>query len=470
MNKIFQSLVVVLVVSFSMSTFLVPHAESAEATEDSWANMAEMPTARIGLGVAVVNGMIYAIGGYVHTLACMRTNERYDPATDTWTTKASMPTARCDFGIAVYQNKIYVIGGAVGNEKSTGVNEVYDPLTNTWETKKSMPTPRQGLGANVVNGKIYLIGGCRWISGYPRALNMNEAYDPLTDTWTTMAPIPTPVHRYSSAVADKKIYVITGCGPVYSTVDLTQIYTPETDTWNYGAPLPIEVAGAAGAATTGVWAPKRIYVLGGMRNIPYSFNQIYDPEKNVWNTGSSIPTASGNLGVAVVDNILYAIGGGSGWLGCYGWVEVDLCLGANEQYTPIRYGTVPPAVSVVSPEKRTYTANNVPLTFTANKPTSWIGYILDGQATVTIAGNTTLTGLSDGYHILRVYANDTFGYAGASEIIYFSIAQQSEPFPTTWIAATIVLTAIIGVGLLLYFVKIKKTTGEGEKATPEGVK
>jgi hypothetical protein len=94
-----------------------------------------------------------------------------------------------------------------------------------------------------------------------------------------------------------------------------------------------------------------------------------------------------------------------------------------------------------------------------NEPTSWVGYSLDARANVTIAGNRTLTGLSDGSHSLRVYANDTDGNTGASETIYFSIKtqqsepprpapQQSEPFPTIWIVA-IVAAALSGIAVTL---------------------
>jgi parallel beta-helix repeat protein len=104
----------------------------------------------------------------------------------------------------------------------------------------------------------------------------------------------------------------------------------------------------------------------------------------------------------------------------------------------------PPTVSIFSPENITYAVNNVSITLNVSEPPSWIGYSLDGQANVTIAEPTTLTGLSDGKHNLTVYANDAAGNTG-SETIYFSIeAQQSEPFPTTWIAAA---TAIIAVAI-----------------------
>ena len=134
----------------------------------------------------------------------------------------------------------------------------------------------------------------------------------------------------------------------------------------------------------------------------------------------------------------------------------------NEKYTPFGFGA-PPTISIVSPENRTYPVNNVSLTFTVSESTSWVGYSLDGQKNVTIVGNTTLTGLSDSSHSLTVYAKDNAGNTGTSETIYFIIRTHlpgipPEPFPT-WIAIAIVIIAI-GVALLVYFVKYKKTTGE----------
>jgi N-acetylneuraminic acid mutarotase len=430
----------VLAVFFSLSTFLVPHAEAAE---NSWTTKADMPTSRLGPGVAVANGKIYVIGG-TGGGGYLNTNEEYDPATDTWTTKKPMPTARASFGIAVYQNKIYCIGGGgdFGFEEVTGVNEVYDPLTDTWTTKTSMPTAREFLCANVVNGKIYLIGGSKPVNLNDPSFvpNVNEVYDPETDSWTTKTPPPTQVSAYASAVVDNKIYVIGG-SPVGN---LTQIYHPETDTWSYGAPIPNACWGAAAGATTGVLAPKRIYVIGG--HPTFTLNQVYDPETDTWTMGAQMPTSRYGLGVAVVNDMLYAIEGTK-----------------NEQYTPFGFGTVPPTISIVSPENKTYTANNVSLTFTVNELTSWIGYSLDGQANVTIPGNTTLTGLSDGIHNLVVYAKDIAGNTGASEIFCFSIkTQQSEPFPTTWIVAAMAIIAIGIVAILVYFRKIRKTTGKAE--------
>jgi len=85
------------------------------------------------------------------------------------------------------------------------------------------------------------------------------------------------------------------------------------------------------------------------------------------------------------------------------------------------YGAQPPAIVILSPENKTYAVNTgISLNFTVSEFTSWIGYSLDGQANVTIIGNTTLPALSDGPHHVFVYANDTYGNMGMATA-YFTV-------------------------------------------------
>jgi len=444
-----KSVALLLVLLFIIASCIAvkPAFSSAGVTENTWVSKAPMQVARSGLGVAVVNGKIYAIGGSAEN-GVVSTNEEYDPATDTWSFKKPMPTPRTFFGIAVYQNKIYCIGGEFGggytsNESITGLNEVYDPATDTWETKTSIPTPRRGLGANVVNGKIYLIGGYvpddSSSTGFS-ILSLNEVYDPANDSWTTKAEVPTAVVGVRSVVIDSKIYVIES--------DLNQIYNADTDTWSLGTPLPnSSISDARPAATTGVNAPKRIHVFGGGKT------QVYDPETDSWTFGADTPTKHLAFGVAVLNDLLYVIGGFTETFDMF-WTSDITLYATNEQYTPFGYGTVPPEIAVVSPENKTYTSSNVSLVFAVNKAASWIGYSLDGQDNVTVAGNVTISGLASGLHNVTVYAKDEFGNTGASGTIYFTIAKEPEPFPTALVAtASAASVAIIGIGLLVYFRK-----------------
>jgi hypothetical protein len=417
-----------------------PAFSSADVAEDSWASKAPMQMARSDLGVAVVNGKIYAIGGRVLVYQDqsrveskeVNTNEEYDPAANTWTYKKSMPTPSSLFAIAVYNDKIYCMG--------SGKNQVYNPANDTWENKTAMPTERIMASANVVNGKIYVIGG------HPNE-TLCEVYDPETDAWTTKPPLSTSMFG-PSVVYNDKVYVIWGW---------TKIYDPATNEVSFGEPPPAEFYVWSASVTTGFMAPKRMYVFSG------GANQVYDPEADSWTDGAAVPTSRGEFAAAVVDDLIYVIGGISisyegRPLGAGGTVTYYATV---EQYTPFGYGTVPPTIHVVSPENKTYTSSNISLAFTVNKPALWMGYSLDGQDNVTITGNTTLSGLANGSHNITVYAKDEFENTGASETVTFTIAKETEAFPirlavvTAIVVAAVVLLAAVGVGLSAYLKKRK---------------
>jgi hypothetical protein len=121
----------------------------------------------------------------------------------------------------------------------------------------------------------------------------------------------------------------------------------------------------------------------------------------------------------------------------------------------------PPEVSILSPLNKTYGSSEVPLKFAVDKSFSKISYVLDYQDNMTIKGNATLTGLSNGVHNVTVYAWDNAGNIGSSETIIF-IVDAPEPFPAMSVSAVSVASvATVGAGLLLYR---KKRRREAEQA------
>ena len=106
-------------------------------------------------------------------------------------------------------------------------------------------------------------------------------------------------------------------------------------------------------------------------------------------------------------------------------------------------------ISISSPENTVYTANNVPLNLSVDMSSSNLSYSLDGQANVTIAGNTTLSDVSAGLHNVTVYAWDAAGNVGASETVTFTVA---ELFPVVPVAIGVALVAVViaATGSLLY--------------------
>jgi hypothetical protein len=122
--------------------------------------------------------------------------------------------------------------------------------------------------------------------------------------------------------------------------------------------------------------------------------------------------------------------------------------------------TIPPSIEILSPENRTYTDASIPLSFTINESTYWIGYSLDDGANQTVfANNRILPSLFEGSHNLTLYAKDTAGNIGVSEKIWFTTRTQQEP-TSTWITIIALITAtVIGIVLFVYFTKFRKKNG-----------
>jgi hypothetical protein len=123
---------------------------------------------------------------------------------------------------------------------------------------------------------------------------------------------------------------------------------------------------------------------------------------------------------------------------CFQDEEANWYRGIGNNGT-VTFAWAPPAITVLSPQNQTYYDSAVPLNFTVYdySPISWMGYSLDGEANVTISGNTTLFGLSDGTHVLTAYANDTTGYMGSSSEVFFTVETSKLcVYPSTTSVAT----------------------------------
>src|SRR5205823_6414211 len=83
--------------------------------------------------------------------------------------------------------RIYAIGG-ITDSSSTQLNsaEVYDPATNRWTPIAPMPTARFDHAAVTgPDGRIYVLGG----EGGGAIQKAAEVYDPRTDIWSSLPPL-----------------------------------------------------------------------------------------------------------------------------------------------------------------------------------------------------------------------------------------------------------------------------------------
>ncbi len=212
----------------------------------------------------------------------------------TWQGVLSPMPSGLGWGATVaYNNRIYVFGGLSSTETETsvtlGTTQIYDPVTDSWSQGAAMPTARYLATAVEVGGKLYVMGG-RTIdsTGAGGPVDKNEVYDPATDSWTTKRAMPAPNRGHMAAAWGTKVYVFGGnTGSYQRTVS---IYDTAGDSWSSGAQM--SVARAYGAAVA-VAAKTRIYLIGGASNATSSCSTCYlgnavayDPTRNAWDAGS----------------------------------------------------------------------------------------------------------------------------------------------------------------------------------------
>jgi hypothetical protein len=286
-----------------------------------WTRVADLPTRRFVLGAAAVNGVLYAVGGLDEDYRA--TVESYHPATNTWTPGAPMPAPRAQFGIGVIGGLIYVVGGVthgIGDSTVVATVQAYNPATGTWSTKAPMPAPRADMAVAVVDGILYAIGG--WVVPPPgdgpcayTSVGTVEAYNPVTDTWTARASMPTARALLGAGTVNGIVYAmggqVTGPTPDEATLFLATVeaYDPTTDTWTAKTPMPTRRFALGVSAIGG-----RLYAVGGdvpPLNLLYPTGALegYDPVTDRWTVNAAMPTARAYFGTAVLNGLLYVVGG-----------------------------------------------------------------------------------------------------------------------------------------------------------------
>src|SRR3989442_1439902 len=175
----------------------------------------------------------------------------------TWTAKMPIPTARAGLAVGVVDGILHAMGGDTGADPYLSLVEAYNPTTNTWKSKAPMPTARSVLAVGVVNGILYAVGGIsKHVAG--RILDTVEAYNPATDTWMTKAPMPTPRFGLAVGVVDGILYAVGG-EPAVGSGEIGEAQIPLADAWPIKAGFPWGRFFIAPGAPSGI-----LYVTGGV--------------------------------------------------------------------------------------------------------------------------------------------------------------------------------------------------------------
>ncbi|MES2155501.1 MAG: thrombospondin type 3 repeat-containing protein [bacterium] len=292
---------------------LLAHASSAAALPTTtWQAGAPLGTGLEGMAGGYIGGKFYVSHGYPMGTPL----SAYDPVADTWTTLPAASVGRSELtgAVAVAPNghaSLYAIGGKPCSPVCNNV-EIYDPVANSWSTGAPMPTARAGLGSAVIGNDIYVVGGRLCAAPYcGPPINTMEIYHVATDSWTTGPAMPTAAADvYATLAYNGKVYVFGGeTGPGAGTdIGLVQIFDPGTNAWSLGPAMPTPRANAIAGLCGG-----DLFVIGGtVSNFNVDVVEALDPTTWQWHTMGSMLIASSEMasGAVTGPDMIFAAGSG----------------------------------------------------------------------------------------------------------------------------------------------------------------
>uniref|UniRef100_A0AAY4D4I3 BTB domain-containing protein n=1 Tax=Denticeps clupeoides TaxID=299321 RepID=A0AAY4D4I3_9TELE len=252
-------------------------------------------------------GALYAVGGMDATKGST-TIEKYDLRTNTWIQVGIMNGRRLQFGVAVIDNKLYVVGGRDGLKTSNTV-ESYNPISKVWSAMPPMSTHRHGLGVAVLEGPMYAVGGHDGWS----YLNTVERWDPQARQWNYVASMSTPRSTMGVTALNGKLFAVGGRDGS-SCLRSMECFDPHTNKWSMCAPMS-KRRGGVGVATYNSF----LYAVGG-HDAPASNHcsrlsdcvERYDPKTDMWTTVASLSVPRDAVGICLLGDRLYAVGGYDG--------------------------------------------------------------------------------------------------------------------------------------------------------------
>lgn len=265
-------------------------------------------------GCAVTGqNQIYVAGGMIRKLnyrGSMQGDEvsnmlyQYNCSTKSWEIKTKLRHARAQFTFTVVDGNIYAVGGGSGGEMLSSV-ERYDPSSNQWSCVSPLPQPLRCAGSVSFKGRLYIFGG---ENAHHKIVSTVYRYDPAADSWSTLPSMLKPRALAGCVVYKDQIYVIGGNTattdkwkreflPEHCT-NSVEIYDPADNSWMLGPDLPHALCGAGV-----VKYRNTVVVVGGEDDKSWMAgicSLIVDADKNHrWSEGEPLPTVMSTFGCMV---------------------------------------------------------------------------------------------------------------------------------------------------------------------------
>uniref|UniRef100_A0A8C5NG96 Kelch-like ECH-associated protein 1 n=1 Tax=Gouania willdenowi TaxID=441366 RepID=A0A8C5NG96_GOUWI len=266
--------------------------EAFDPIRNVWIKLADMETPCSGLGACTLLGLLYTVGGRNYSLPNNTESNLlccYNPMTNQWSQRAPLNLPRNRVGVGVVDGCIYAVGGSQGFVHHNTV-ERWDPESNIWTFVRPMSVARLGAGVTACGGFLYVVGGYDGM----RRWNTAEKYHPDTDTWHQLASMSSPRSGLGLVCVNSFLYAIGGYDG-HVQLNSTERYDTVGNLWEPRAPM-MHCRSAHGVAVH----EGLIYVLGGFEHNDFLPNvERYCPQSDTWTSLTNMSVGRSGMGVAV---------------------------------------------------------------------------------------------------------------------------------------------------------------------------
>ncbi|XP_078737922.1 kelch-like protein 28 [Lampetra fluviatilis] len=270
--------------------------EAYQPGSDTWAPLPPLAKPRYECACAVLERRLYVVGG----VACRVRNrvpygrhessvERWDPEVASWDLAPAMTECRSTLGLAVLDGELFALGGYDGQNYLRSV-ERFSPRLGRWSPAEPMLKKRSCFAAAALAGMIYAVGGYG-----PAHLNSVERFDPGKGDWEMVAPMADKRINFGAGVAMGFLFVVGGHNGVNHLASIER-YDPQLDQWTTCRPMSAPRTGVGVSVIDGF-----LYAVGGHSGSAYlGLTQTYDPGSDEWKDCAGMGSCRCNFGLAAL--------------------------------------------------------------------------------------------------------------------------------------------------------------------------
>jgi N-acetylneuraminic acid mutarotase len=213
--------------------------------------------------------------------------QAYNPATDTWTKLPTAPLQVRRGAMGAWTGKELVVAGGVVPVSGSRFRHfrdaaAYDPATRTWRRLAPMPRAR-AFGTAVWDGKEILFLGGNGSGPGALAAARGMAYNPATNRWRRLPAMKFRRSGFAAVRAGRQVLVwggLTGHFPTWVPPPNGEAYNPATNTWTSLPKAPLR----GRASPTAVWTGHQMIIWGGsipreLRTRSFIDGAAYTPRK-----------------------------------------------------------------------------------------------------------------------------------------------------------------------------------------------